>query len=489
MHMKAIKYTIISTILIANLTSYSIANSSNILIPKLGDTSSRFMSISQENKLGDIIYSQILGSFKLIDDPLITGYIQMLGNRLLISDYNSSIKYRFLIANHNSINAFATPGGVIVINSGLITKAKTEAELASVIAHEIAHVKARHLSRMHEESSKVDVTTALTILATVIAGMYDTSTLGKAIVTGQNINTSRQITFLREHEKEADRLSIDILVRANINPYAMSDFFKTLAKENNDNNALEFLRTHPITKNRIIETQNLASQYKGNFTNDSFEYQFTSARIAIQNLDTKKFIKNYKFNPENTIKFPSKIIDDYAYGLALTKEKNYKKSIIVLSKLLELLKSKDQLYTIKNYINIALSEAYLKNNDHDKSISILENLNNIYPTDSAVLNYLSNAYIKNGNYKKVLKLLIPYVIEHKDHRLVIKISEAAYKLKELSLGHEYKADYLKITGKLNSAIKFYRLALRYNMKGTTIDKRILSKMKEIEKLQESKEIL
>ena len=153
--MKVIIYIAIFSIISINLNGYSMA--SNIAVPRIGDTSSRFMSISQENKLGEIIYSQILGSFDLISDPLITGYIQMLGNRLLVSDYNSSIKYRFLVANHPSINAFATPGGVIVINSGLIQKTKTEAELASVMAHEIAHVKARHLSRMHEESSKVNI--------------------------------------------------------------------------------------------------------------------------------------------------------------------------------------------------------------------------------------------------------------------------------------------------------------------------------------------
>ena len=86
-------------------------------------------------------------------------------------------------------------------------------------------------------------------------------------------------------------------------------------------------------------------------------------------------------------------------------------------------------------------------------------------------------------------MLVPYVIEHRDHRLVIKISEAAYKLKEKSLGHEYRADYLKLLGSFNSSIKFYKLALKYNMKGKTIDERILSKIKDIERLQETKEIL
>jgi predicted Zn-dependent protease len=102
---------------------------------------------------------------------------------------------------------------------------------------------------------------------------------------------------------------------------------------------------------------------------------------------------------------------------------------------------------------------------------------------------LSSALIQDNQYKKVIDKLVPYVIEHKDHRLILKISEAAYKLKEQSLGHEYRGDYLKILGSFNSAIKYYKLAIRYNMKGSTIDDRITSKIKEIQKLQENKEIL
>lgn len=485
--MKAIIYSLILSILCISYDNNSFAN--NILIPKIGDTSSKFMSISQEKKLGDIIYSQILGSFNLINDPIVTSYIQMLGNRLLMSNNSSSIKYRFLVVNHPSINAFATPGGVIVINSGVILKTNSEAELASVLAHEIAHVKARHLSRMHEASSKVDITTALTVIANVVAGMYDTATLGKTLITTQGIKAQKQISFIREHEREADRLAINILANANINPKAMSGFFKTLLKENNEDNALEFLRTHPLSKNRVVETENLASKYKGNFTNDSFSYQFVSARISIKNSDTRKFIESYLYNPNEIINSPSKAVDNYAYGLALIKEKKYEKSIIVLKNLLDFLNTKDQLYFIKNYISIALSSAYLQNNNYEAALLILEDLNNIYPTDSSVLYFLSNAYIKNKEYKKAIDILMPYVVEHRDHRLIIKISEAAYKLKEKSLGHEYRADYLKLLGSFNSSIRFYKLALKYNMKGKTIDDRILSKIKEIERLQETKEIL
>ena len=288
---------------------------------------------------------------------------------------------------------------------------------------------------------------------------------------------------MRENEKEADRLAINILANANINPKAMSNFFRTLLKKNNEDGAIEWLRTHPLTKNRIIETEILSSKYKGKFVDDSFTYQFVSAKISMDNIDTRKFISGYKYKNEayNT---PSKVIDHYAYGLALTEEK-YIKAINVFENLLSILNTKDKLNTVKNYISIALANAHIKNNDFKKSLTILENLNNIYPTNNSILYYLSNAYINTKDYRRVLDKLIPVVIENKDHRLIMKISEATYKLKQQSLGHEYRGDYLRIIGSFNSAIKFYKLALKYNMKGSTIDKRIHSKIKKIKELQKT----
>ena len=107
----------------------------------------------------------------------------------------------------------------------------------------------------------------------------------------------------------------------------------------------------------------ITSKYKGNFTNDSFSYQFVSARVSINNLDTRKFVKDYIYKSEEIYESPSKAVDFYAYGLALIKEKKYEKSIFVLKHLLNFLNTKEQLYIIKNYISVALSEAYLQNNN------------------------------------------------------------------------------------------------------------------------------
>ena len=484
--MKAIKYVLKLLIISTIYGSYVFAH--NINVPKIGDSSSKFMSISQENKLGDIIHSQILGSFKLVSDPMINNYIQDLGNKLLVSNYRNTINYRFLVIDNPDINAFAAPGGIIGINSGIIQKTKTEAELAGVLAHEIAHVKARHLSRMYEKSSTIDLSTALSVIITVVGGMYDSSTISKSLLSSQALEAQKTINYIRAHEYEADRMAVKILANANINPKAMGSFFRTLLKETNENNQTEFLRTHPLTKNRITETETLASKYKGRFTDDSYSYQFMSVRVSMPRLNSREFIKNYNYQENVFEKDPSRIIDDYAYALALAKEKKFKQSFIVFQNLISFLETKD-LITIKNYVLISFSEALIKNNKQKKAVLILEDLNNLYPTDNTTLHYLSRAYIANKNYKKVLEKLLPYVVEHKDHKLILKISEAAYKLNETSLGHEYKGDYFKMLGSLNGAMKFYNLALRYNMKGRMIDERIKAKIKTIDAIKNSKEIL
>ena len=330
---------------------------------------------------------------------MVTSYIQTLGNRLLASNYKSAINYRFLVINNPDINAFAAPGGIIGINSGIIQKTKTEAELAGVLAHEIAHIKARHLSRMYEKSSTIDITTALSVIAAVVAGMYDNDTIGKSLTSLQGFEVQKKINYIRAHEYEADRIAVNILANANINPKAMGSFFRTLLKETNENNQTEFLRTHPLTKNRIVETETLASKYKGKFTDDSYSYQYISVKVSLDQLNTRDFIKQYKYDGDISKMTPSKVIDDYAYALALTKEKKYKKSSIVLNNLVKFLDSKE-LIEIKNYTLITLAENYLKNNRADQAISILEDLNNIYPTDNTTLYYLSEAYIKNKEYKK-----------------------------------------------------------------------------------------
>ena len=192
--MKAIKYVL--KLLIISTIYGSCVFAHNINVPKIGDSSSKFMSISQENKLGDIIHSQILGSFKLVSDPMINNYIQDLGNKLLVSNYRNTINYRFLVIDNPDINAFAAPGGIIGINSGIIQKTKTEAELAGVLAHEIAHVKARHLSRMYEKSSTIDLSTALSVIITVVGGMYDSSTISKSLLSSQALEAQKTINYI-----------------------------------------------------------------------------------------------------------------------------------------------------------------------------------------------------------------------------------------------------------------------------------------------------
>ena len=144
------------TICLLGLLNFTpnISFSHNIDLPDLGETASQHMSVSQEKRLGEVIYPMILGDLSIIYDPIINNYIQFLGSKLVKSLKDNKLQYKFIVINNNRINAFAAPGGIIVLNSGLINATKSESELVGVLAHEIAHINLRHHSRMFYENKE-----------------------------------------------------------------------------------------------------------------------------------------------------------------------------------------------------------------------------------------------------------------------------------------------------------------------------------------------
>ncbi|MFT5811841.1 MAG: putative Zn-dependent protease, partial [Rubritalea sp.] len=132
-------------------------------LPLLGENSA--ISLAQEKKLGQQFYEQLLAEGLVETSPLLDRYINDLGNRLLASMENRSREYRFFIVKDSSVNAFAVPGGFIGINAGLVKKARTQHQLASVLAHEIAHVKLRHGLDLYEKAGGVSNLTTLSVLA------------------------------------------------------------------------------------------------------------------------------------------------------------------------------------------------------------------------------------------------------------------------------------------------------------------------------------
>ncbi len=232
-------------------------------MPQMGEPADLVMSPRDEKRIGRDYMRQIRQYLDLVTDTEVNTYIQDLGERLVGTRTDvSASDFTFFVVDNPEINAFALPGGFIGINSGLITSANNESELASVMAHEAAHVLQRHIARLHAAQGNQGYKTAATIIAAILLSQQSAEAGQAALLTGLAASRQSAINFTRTHEYEADRIGIQLLSDAGYNPRGMVDFFEVLRRQValNTTEQLEFLRTHPLTINRISEARNNSSR-------------------------------------------------------------------------------------------------------------------------------------------------------------------------------------------------------------------------------------
>jgi len=212
-----------------------------------------------QKKLGRAFINHLHNQYDVIQDPEINQYIRNLGHK--IAQHTDRTKFfRFYVINNSEINAFAGPDGVIGIHSGLIQSVTSEDELASVIAHEIAHVTQDHLYRRLILQSKSTLPQIASMIAAILIGTQDTNA-GMAVLLSSNaLQIQKHLKYSRLHEYEADHAGINYLYQSGYNPHAMPDFFEKLANayQHYGSSAPEILRTHPLTENRLAKAQERA---------------------------------------------------------------------------------------------------------------------------------------------------------------------------------------------------------------------------------------
>jgi predicted Zn-dependent protease len=201
------------------------------------------------------------------------------------------------VVNDKQINAFAMPGGYVGVNSGLVVATQSEGELASVVGHETAHVTQRHIARMQAESS---ATSPLLLLGTVLAVLASRAGGSQASIgtlsAGLGLQISNQLAFSRDFEREADRVGMQYLAQAGFDVRTMPAFFQRLEAANrySDNNAYAFLRTHPVTSQRISEAQNRALEYPVKMRADSTAYLLVREKLRVMTLAPDEAVRYYQ---------------------------------------------------------------------------------------------------------------------------------------------------------------------------------------------------
>jgi predicted Zn-dependent protease len=224
-------------------------------LPLLGENAA--INIERERQIGVQFYRHLLNRGLVETNPILNRYINELGARLLSGIENRVRDYTFFIVKDFGFNAFAVPGGFIGVNIGLITRAQNQHQLASVLAHEIAHVRLMHSLQLMQKSSELSTASILALLAGLLVGSYN-SELGSALIFGSTAGSQQAIiNFTRENEYEADRLGIELMKNGNFDSQGMVDFFRLMQRiaGSSEFQNIEYLRTHPVHANRIAEAE------------------------------------------------------------------------------------------------------------------------------------------------------------------------------------------------------------------------------------------
>ena len=254
-------------------------------LPDLGESARAELSPQVERRIGESIMNEIrLREPSYVDDPEINDYLNALGRRLVEASANPTGDFTFFAIRDNTVNAFAMFGGFIGVNTGTILTAQTESELAGVIAHEIAHVTQNHLARQIAKEKQNTIPSMIAMAVGVLAARSNSSAASATIVSAQAGVAQAQLAYTRDFEREADRMGYQSIAKSGFDVRGMGDFFERLQKAGRlyENNAPVYLRTHPLTVERISDMQNRAQESPYRQVVSSLDFQLVRAKLRAQ---------------------------------------------------------------------------------------------------------------------------------------------------------------------------------------------------------------
>lgn len=449
-----------------------------IALPEIGDSAGALISPQQEQQIGQGFYWRLRQSVDLIDDPEVNSYIQELGYRLVANSDGPQLPFTFFMVPDTTVNAFAAPGGYIGMNSGLILTSESEDEVASVLAHEIAHVTQRHLLRSFERAQNMSIPMTIAMVAAALLTAADPSIGSAAIMAVQAGGVQAQLNFTRTHEAEADNLGMHTLVRSGFDAMAMPKFFERLQQTSRfytGNAVPEFLRTHPVTTSRIADARGRAVTYPlKRQPSDTLQFYLIREKLRVMAATDLNQLTQYYADVLKTGRHLNTLAAKYGYSLALAEMGNYTQARAVLQPLI------DQDESRLSY-QLALAKIEIELGHLSSALLIYQKAQRIYPNDQALTLNQVQALLRANLPKQAEKLLLKQLdLGSPSSRLYQFLAQAKRDLGEKSQSHGWLAEYYYTLGRLELAADQLRIAADFALNDEFQLAKISARLRNIE---------
>ena len=414
---------------------YSAPANLDTSLPDLGDVSQTVLTPQDEQRIGQQIMRDVSTSDDVVQDIEIIDYLNELGNRLAAASPDKLQKFNFFVVQDNSINAFAMPGGVVGVHTGLIAVSNSESELASVLGHEIGHVTQHHLARMLAAQKYDTFKNIAGIALALLVARSNPELANGALAASSAVVVQRQLDYTREHEREADRVGLSILDAAGFDVRAMPAFFTTLQRGTRftEGTAPSFLRTHPLTAERIADVSNRVETMPYHQVADSLAFNLVKAKLRANTGLAQDAVEQFQDNLKEH-RFANETAEHYGLAVAMLRkndvagaqnqmqwlrknvQKNNGQNALTESPIIETLDARIQVarnnpqaaaaqyakglsaFPAHRGLIYGYAEHFLAINQPDKAIKLVQDKQSLYPNDAYFYDILAKAYAaKNKN--------------------------------------------------------------------------------------------
>ncbi|MFW1678232.1 M48 family metalloprotease [Pontibacter sp. JAM-7] len=440
--------------LIFGLLSLSFQASADNALPDIGGAGYSVITTEQEHKLGEAWARMLRGSGRLYEDALVSQYLEDLTWKLVTYSELTDRRLQIIVIDNPTLNAFAVPGGIIGIHAGLLLHAENEAQLASVLAHELAHLSQRHFAAQLEAQRRNSPLMIASILASILIAAADPEAGVAAMQSSMAASVSSRLSFSRQNEREADYVGMQTLAASGYDPKAMPQMFMQIQQTTRfSRTPPEFLLTHPITQSRIAESQNRAANLpSGQRSSNSIDFNIARARIQARYADKLGELHAH-YQTEMTA--PS---DSLHYALAYTAmlQNNFSTAKQHQTQF-------SQAFEQQLPSRLLSVEILLKQEKLPQATAALETLYQLYPGNQAVAYLYAQSLTKSNQPAKAVKIYRNYLDDHpRDSRAWYLLAEAYGLAGDIAGVHQARIEYFLQTANVDQALQQIDFAMREN---------------------------